>query len=214
MDDNIEQNIKKPLILIADDTPKNLQILGNLLSNEGYEIAAAVDSLQTLEICKDIIPDLILLDIMMPNMDGYEICRLLKESSITSEIPVIFITGKTDNDDIVMGFDSGAIDYITKPYNSTELIVRVRTHIKLKQSMDMQNKLISELQDALAKVKKLSGLLPICSGCKKIRDDNGYWNQVEEYVASHTEAEFSHGLCPDCLKRLYPEYAEDILDEV
>lgn len=124
---------KSQQILIVDDTPQNIKVLGQILSEEGYRIIIANNGIQTLKVVEKIIPDLILLDIMMPEMDGFETCRRLKENSITSEIPVIFLTAKVENDDIIKGFDLGAVDYITKPFNPSELLRRVKTHLELKE---------------------------------------------------------------------------------
>ena len=116
-------------ILIVEDTLKNIQVLGTILRNENYQINVAQNGVQALEVVQKILPDLILLDIMMPEMDGFETCERLKADPATKEIPVIFLTAKTEVDDIVKGFDLGAVDYVTKPFNSAELLARVRTHL-------------------------------------------------------------------------------------
>lgn len=180
----------RPLILIVDDVPKNLQVLGNILRNKNYKIAAATGGRQAVDMVDKIRPDLVLLDIMMPGMDGFEVCKEIKSRPETAGIPIIFLTAKTATDDIVKGFSAGAVDYVTKPFNAAELLARVDTHLKL---------------------KRLSGLLPICANCKKVRDDRGYWRQVEEYIAEHSDIKFSHGLCPGCVTELYPQLADEIL---
>ena len=129
----IEQN---PLILIVDDIPKNLQLLSSILSAEGYQIAFASNGHQALSVVESTSPDLILLDIMMPEMDGYEVCSKLKQNPKTAHIPIIFLTGRVETEDVVKGFQVGAVDYITKPFNTVELLVRVKTHIDLKLSKD------------------------------------------------------------------------------
>ncbi|MCP4219896.1 MAG: response regulator [bacterium] len=215
-DDHIREPEKEPeeektLILMVDDVAMNLQILGNILRRRGYRVAPANNGIQALEVIEELQPDLVLLDIMMPELDGYEVCRRIKENPKVNEIPVIFITAKVATEDIVEGFKAGAIDYVTKPFNPSELLARVSTHLELKKSRDREKKLVKGLKDALSKVKLLSGLLPMCSNCKKIRDDGGYWQQVEEYIGRHSEAHFSHSLCPDCVRSLYPEIADKIL---
>ncbi len=122
----------KPTILIVDDIETNLQILGTILSENGYELMIAQSGLETIDILKDAKPDLILLDVMMPELDGYETAKLIKSNPKTSEIPIIFITAKAETNDIVKGFDVGAVDYITKPFQSCELLARVNTHLNLK----------------------------------------------------------------------------------
>jgi CheY-like chemotaxis protein len=200
-------NEDKATILIVDDVPKNIQVLGHVLDKHGYLIAAATDGRQALAIVADVNPDLILMDIMMPIMDGFEACRRLKADPATRPIPIILLTAKTATEDIVQGFALGAVDYITKPFSAQELIARVQTHVELKRARDIQQALIEKLKEALKQVKQLSGLLPICSHCKKIRDDQGYWQQVEEYIRRHSEVRFSHGICPECVERYYPEFA-------
>ena len=118
-------------ILIADDTVRNLQILGEVLEREGYQINVAQDGQQALDIATKVSPDLLLLDVMMPVMDGFDVCRALKANPETAGIPVIFLTAKVETDDLVKGFELGAVDYITKPFNTTELLVRVRTHLSI-----------------------------------------------------------------------------------
>lgn len=210
-----EQNSqKKPVVLIVDDVPENIKVLGNTLRNRNYVISAALSGEQALEIInQSLSPDLILLDVMMPGMNGFEVCAKLKSSPATNEIPIIFLTAKTETEDIVKGFEVGAVDYLTKPFNTAELLARVRTHLELKAAKDRQKELIGSLEKALEEVKTLSGFIPICSYCKKIRDDKGFWEQVESYVGKRSTAQFSHGICPDCVKKYYPDMAEELLKD-
>jgi len=202
---NLLNEVHKPLILIVDDVPKNLQVLGTILEEQACDIAMATSGIQAFKIIADVLPDLILLDIMMPEMDGLEVCKRLKDSIETKDIPVIFITAKTEVEDIIKGFERGAVVYVTKPFNAKELQARVSTHLELKMSRDANKQLIEKLQKALTDIKQLSGLLPICSHCKKIRDDKGYWNQIEAYILEHSDAQLSHSICPDCAQEHYPE---------
>lgn len=127
----------KPLILIVDDLPENLQVLAGQITEIGYEVIPAYSGPRALAIVAKRKPDLILLDIMMPGMDGFAVCQALKGNSETADIPVIFITARTDTEDIVRGFQLGAGDYITKPFKPAELIARVRNHLELKSSRDL-----------------------------------------------------------------------------
>ncbi len=174
----------KPLILAVDDKPHNLQFLGKLLSDSGYEVGMAQDGQQALNFVKKSRPDLILLDIMMPDMDGFEVCKKLKADFSVQHIPVIFLTAKSDSNEVVRGFEVGGSDYVTKPFNSPELLARIKTQVEL---------------------KILKGLLPMCAKCKKIRDDEGFWQQVDLYIEEHSQITFTHGICPDCLTDLYGE---------
>lgn len=138
----------QPLILIVDDIPKNLQVLGSILNLESYQIAFASSGMQALTVLETTKPDLVLLDIMMPEMDGFEVCTYIKSNPDLKDIPVIFITGKAEQEDIVTGLKLGAVDYITKPFNTPELLTRVKTHIELKRSKDDIRKYAVELEQA------------------------------------------------------------------
>ena len=190
---------ERATLLVVDDMPENLTLMNSLLKDD-YKVKVANGGKKALKIAaSDSPPNLILLDIMMPGMDGYEVCRRLKENEGTKDIPVIFITAKSDTEGEAQGFDLGAVDYITKPFVHQIVLARVRTHLQLKRKTDL-------LEQALKEIKTLRGIVPICANCKKIRDDEGYWSQVEVYVQNHTEAKFSHGICPGCAKKLYPEF--------
>ncbi len=154
--DNFNKEDYKPLILIVDDIPKNLQVLSSVLSTRGYRISFASSGMQALSIIDSNIPDLILLDIMMPEMDGYEVCARLKKDGRTSGIPVIFLTGKAESLDIIRGLQMGAVDYITKPFNSAELLARVETHLELKRSRDIIVDYAEKLEQAEDELLRLN----------------------------------------------------------
>ncbi|MBN1414800.1 MAG: hybrid sensor histidine kinase/response regulator [Bacteroidales bacterium] len=120
-------------ILIVDDVPKNIQLLGSILKEENYELEFATSGKEALDWLESRPFDLVLLDIMMPEMDGFEVCRRIKENPATREVSVIFLTAKADFQSIIQGFETGAVDYITKPYNRKELLVRVKTHLTMQQ---------------------------------------------------------------------------------
>jgi len=194
------QNYK---ILIVDDMPKNIMVLGNNLMNEDYQIAYARSGQEAIELSESNDFDLILLDIMMPDMDGYETCNKIMANPKTKDIPIIFITAKNDFDSIVKGFDAGAKDYVTKPFNSSELLARVRTHLELKRSReelkvlnkDLEQKVAertSQLKDANDKLMKLdsakSSFLGIIS--HEIRTPlNGIFGSVEMLNDMHDDEE-------------------------
>jgi DNA-binding response OmpR family regulator len=180
---------KKPLLLIVDDNVRNFQFLGKMMAENGYESALARSGSQALDFVHKEKPELVLLDIMMPEMDGYEVCRELKSQKATSHIPVIFLTAKTETEGLVKGFEAGAVDYVTKPFKSAELLARIKTHIELKRARE--------------EIRTLRGIIPICAKCKKIRDDEGLWKQIETYIEKHSDALFSHDLCPECSKEIY-----------
>ena len=188
-----------PTILVADDTPSNLELVNEILGQE-YELIIAINGAEALELARTGCPDLILLDVMMPELDGLEVCRRLKAERLTASIPVIFLTALSDAEALLQGFQAGGSDYVGKPFNPEELQARVATHLGLKQALDRERTLRMALEAALAEVKQLSGLLPICAWCKKIRDDQGEWNQLEEYLSTRSEVDFTHGVCPECAK--------------
>ena len=149
------------------------------------------------------LPDLILLDIVMPEMDGLEVCRKLKEGEKTREVPIIFISALDEIENKMRAFSQGGVDYISKPFHAEEVLARVNTHLTLYSLVNSLEEKNKELQKAIEEVKLLRGMLPICSNCKKIRDDNGYWDILESYIVKHSEATFSHSMCPNCVKEIY-----------
>ncbi|UPU35680.1 response regulator [Geomonas paludis] len=187
----------KKTILVVDDIVENLIILYKVLRAE-YEVIGANSGQEALRLVHAAAPDLILLDIMMPEMDGYEVCRQLKQEPRLHDIPVIFISALYEEVDETRGFEMGAVDFITKPVKPAILARRMAVHLELKARKEALQRQNEELQAALSRVKELSGLLPICMTCKKIRDDQGYWNQLESYISEHSEVLFSHSYCPDC----------------
>lgn len=189
----------RPIILLVDDNPDNLHMLYQALKDE-YDLRSVTSGLDALKLAGELYPDLILLDIMMPGMDGYETCRKLKTTENIRGIPVIFVTALHDDLDEARGFEAGGVDFIIKPIKPLLLRKRVAAHIALKLRTDQLELRNKELEEANSKIKVLTGLVPICMSCKKIRDDNGYWNQLESYISQHSDALFSHGYCPDCAK--------------
>jgi CheY-like chemotaxis protein len=146
---------EKYTILVVDDIPKNIQVVANILGNLGYNVEVATSGQEALEIAFSEKIDLILLDIMMPEMDGYEVCKRLRQNEITKETPIIFLTAKTETDDIVAGFDVGGQDYVTKPFNAKELIKRVETHLDI---LSKNRKIKSFAKQLESKNDELNGL--------------------------------------------------------
>lgn len=149
----------KPVILIVDDVPNNLKILSRMLEKEGYVVILASNGPDALDITKSVLPDLILLDIMMPEMDGFEVCTILKENSLTKEIPIVFLTVRDEVNDIIRGFQSGSVDYIKKPFNLLELIARINIQIELKKSRDANQKYIKQLQETNEELNRTKNVL-------------------------------------------------------
>ncbi len=207
-------------ILIVDDDSISQKLLKGLLAKQGYgNILISNSGEHALELIKKDPPDLILLDVFMPGIEGYEVCRRLKADTATAHIPVIMVTGGAVQADeaIKKSFKAGAIDFITKPIRGIEFLARVKSGLIIKKNHDLlveeikqrktaekeKEKLIEKLEQASSEIKSLQGIIPICSHCKKIRDDKGYWNILEAYLQKHSDALFSHGICPDCSDKLY-----------
>jgi len=146
-------------------------------------------------------PRLAILDWMMPGMDGPEVCRRARAAPRTPPPYIILLTTRDSRADVVAGLDAGADDYMAKPFDREELRARVGVGVRMVELQQSLADRLRDLEDALARVKQLQGLLPICSYCKKIRDDGNYWNQVETYISAHSGAQFSHGICPDCFEK-------------
>lgn len=197
-----------PLILIVEDIPFQVRTLTAILSELDCRIAIAPSGEQALNEVRKHPPDLILLDLILPDMDGLVVLRTLQEQEAFHDLPVIILTAKGKPENIVAGLEAGAVDYIPKPFHPAELKARVKTHLRCRKMWNNQKALITELQEALGAVQQLSGLIPICAHCKKVRNDTGYWQQVEEYIAKHTAALFTHGLCPECVPIFFPEAAQ------
>jgi PleD family two-component response regulator len=202
---------KRAHILIVDDEPINIRILSSALLSE-YDVTPANNGFDAIRLMKEIRPDLIILDVMMPNLNGFEVCGIIKSDPDFTEIPVIFLTAMESAEAETQGLELGGIDYLTKPVNSDLLRLRVRNHIQLKERNDLvreQRDLLArqkeELQEALGRIKRLEGIIPICMHCKSIRHDDTSWQQLEKYISAHTEAVFSHGVCPSCLSTYYPD---------
>jgi PleD family two-component response regulator len=197
---------KKEKILIVEDHPATARLISHTLESD-YDILSANNGKEALEIVdreKEI--SLILLDVIMPVMNGYEVCQKLKENPLTENIPIIFLTMLESEEDEARGFDLGVNDYIIKPIMPIRLKTRIKNQLDLNRKSELLVKKNIELQKAVEHINTLHGILPICSYCKQIRNDGGAWQQIEEYVRANSEAEFSHGICPDCLKKNFPDF--------
>ncbi len=197
------------LILIAEDDPVTGEILARTLQRWQYNTMLVVDGAQAwdrLRTATD--PMLAILDWMMPGMDGPDVCRRVRQELPLANRYLLLVTAREGRGDMVAGLDAGADDYIIKPFDPEELRARVAVGVRV---LGLQQKLgerVAELQVALSNVKQLHGLLPICSYCKRIRGDDQYWQQVEGYIAEHSEAQFSHGICPACYATVSAELDE------
>jgi len=189
-------------ILVAEDKSVSRYILVANLHKWGYDVMEVEDGTRAWEALQaEDAPPLVILDWLMPGLDGIDICRQIRKSPRTRPIYLILLTARRGQEDKILGLQAGADDYITKPFNREELRARVQVGIRVLELQGALAQRVRELEEALSRVKTLQGLLPICSYCKKIRNDRNYWQQVEGYISDHSEAQFSHGICPECYAR-------------
>ncbi len=202
-------------VLIAEDDAVSRHLLEATLAKWGYEVVVTTDGLQALEALSQAdAPSLAILDWMMPGLDGSQVCVKARELAGERLLYMILLTAKGRKEDIVQGLTAGADDYVIKPFDRAELKARINAGERILRLQAELAARVKELELALANVKLLQGLLPICCYCKKIRDDKNYWQQVDTYVADHSEAQFTHGICPDCRDKIVkPELERLKLDQ-
>jgi phosphoserine phosphatase RsbU/P len=207
-------------ILIAEDDVTSRTMLAAVLKKSGHEVVVTRNGLEAWELLQN--PDsprLAILDWMMPLMDGLEVVRRVRTlptdrapactaPATARNVYLILLTTKGEKADVIAGLNAGADDYLAKPFHPGELNARVEVGRRMVEMKEALASKIEELHQALDQIKTLRGIIPICSNCKKIRDDDGYWNQLEAYIRDHSEAEFTHSICPVCVNKLYPTLAE------
>jgi phosphoserine phosphatase RsbU/P len=197
-------------ILIAEDDHVSRTVLERTLRGWGHDLVVANDGAAAWEaLLADDAPSMAILDWMMPGLEGPEICRRVRALARSVPNYLILLTAKGQINDIVTGLDSGADDYVSKPFDRQELRSRIRVGERILALQQGMVDRVNELERVLGQVKELKGLLPICSYCKAVRDDQNYWHRVETYIAAHSSARFSHGVCPGCWKDVVePEIAD------
>jgi len=238
-------------ILIVEDSPTQAEQLKYILEKNGHITWIAGNGRLAINYLEEHRPLIIVSDIMMPEMDGYQLCKIIKSNDKLKHIPVMLLTTLSEPEDVIKGLECGADSFMIKPYDEQTLISRINyillnvemrknvattemgleivfagkkhfitsnriqildllisTYENAVQKSRELEKTVRELRNANETIKTLKGLLPICAMCKKIRDDEGYWHQIEIYIRDHSDADFTHGFCPDCLKKFYPEYAK------
>jgi phosphoserine phosphatase RsbU/P len=203
-------------VLIAEDDEVSRQFLAATLRGWGFEVLAVADGAAAWQALAQ--PDaagepgpprLAILDWMMPGVDGLELCSRIRHSPAHSGTYLILLTSRGEREDMVRGLRSGADDYLVKPFDREELRARLQVGARvLRLQADLTARVL-ELEAALHSVRKLQGLLPICAYCKRIRNDQNYWQQVETYISEHTQAQFTHGICPECFAKIAPRELEN-----
>jgi YesN/AraC family two-component response regulator len=212
-----EEKTTVDTVLFVDDEVSILHSIERLVFREPYRKLYAESGPAALEILEKESVQVIVTDLRMPEMDGLSLLRIIKEK--WPDVLRLVLTGYTQVPQILATINSGEVyRYLTKPLGqSAELVVTLRQALEyqnlrrdrvgLVQQLEKHNR---ELEAAMSEIRQLQGMLPICSCCKKIRDEKGYWEQIESYISNHTEAVFSHGICPECMETQYPEFAKEI----
>ena len=197
-------------ILISEDDLTSRAMLSGVLKKNGFQVVETTNGLEALNALVQLdAPRIAVLDWLMPEIDGIEVVRRIRARETVQPPYLFLLTTLSGKGHIAEGLSAGADDYLVKPFEPVELIARIEVGCRMIAIQDRLSEKVSELEDALKQIKTLSGIMPICAGCKKIRDDQGYWNQVETFLSAHSEAEFTHGLCPDCINRLFPSVKMD-----
>lgn len=189
-------------VLVADDDKTTTLIVSAALRQWQCEVSVVHDGDAAWKHVVTQQPAMAILDWMMPGLDGPTLCRRIREREASAAMYVVLLTSRDSRADLVAGLDAGADDYLTKPVDREELRARVHVGMRVAALQTRLQERVVELQDALSKVTKLEGLLPICSYCKSIRADEHSWHQMERYIAEHSDAQFSHGVCPSCYEKV------------
>jgi YesN/AraC family two-component response regulator len=198
-------------LLYVEDEPVTRSTIAAMLERQIQTVYQAGDGKAGLKAFKAHRPEVVITDIRMPVMGGLDMAREIR--ALAPRTHIIVTTAHNDTDFFLDAIDIGIDQYVLKPVSLDLLFAAIRKSqeilglervIKFKDAE--QKRLIKELQQALASIKTLTGLIPICASCKKIRDDQGYWNQLEAYISEHSDAEFSHGICPECAIKIYPNF--------
>jgi len=192
-------------VLVAEDDPASRRVLEVALGRWGLDITVVEDGTEALSALQaEDGPPLAVLDWMMPGVDGVEVCRRLRASEENRPLYLILLTARVDREDVVVGLDAGADDYITKPFDNSELKARINVGRRVVELQQALRSRVDDLQNAMDHIQRLQGLIRICMHCHRILDDRETWQRLEEYLEEHSDATFSHGLCPDCLEEHYP----------
>jgi len=190
-------------LLLAEDNPVARDAMATLLTKWEYEVTAVGDGMAAWQVLQQPdAPRLAVLDWMMPIMDGLEVCQQARQHLQQNPPYLILLTGRNTEDDLVTGLNGGADEYVMKPVSTAELQARLQSGERIVKLQTNLADRVHQLEQALGRVKQLHGLLPICSYCKKIRDDQNYWCQVEDYISANSETQFSHSICPDCYESI------------
>ncbi len=201
-------------ILIAEDEPVSRLVLSTFLKGWGHEVVVAGDGLEARRLLSEEgAPPVAILDWMMPGIDGVEVCRRVRAEAKGPRAYLILLTAKGGKADAVEALEAGADDFLAKPFDRNELKARLHAGLRIVELQRGLANRVRELELALEQVKVLSGLLPICSYCKKIRGGQDYWQSVESYLCEHSDLRFSHGICSQCYDSVVTPQLEKHFDD-
>jgi DNA-binding response OmpR family regulator len=198
-------------VLVADDDRIAATVLSQTLRQWEFDVTVVSDGAEALRHLLaqgPSTPTLAILDWMMPHLEGADVCRRVRLEMPLANMYLMLLTSLESKASIIAGLDSGADDYLVKPFDPGELRARINVGMRVLSLQERLAERVTELQEAMANVKVLHGLLPICSYCKRIRGDDQYWTQVESYISERSDAQFSHGICPPCADVLEKEIEE------
>jgi len=194
-------------ILIADDDPIGRTLALRALADCGVDVNIAEDGHVAWGLVRERTePTVLVLDRLMPGIDGLDLCRRARLLPVSPPLYILMVTSASETADITAGLEAGADDYVVKPFNAAELKARAQVGMRVVALQEGMARRLADLEQALANVKQLRGLLPMCAYCKKIRVDDKYWQQLEGYLSDHSDAEFTHGVCPEC----FPAVLRDV----
>ncbi len=197
-------------VLIADDGLTIRRLLETYLSSWGYDVVSVSDgNAAWKELQNPDAPRLVILDWLMPGMDGVDVCRKARQLEHGNLFYIIIFTSLEDKKDLVTALDAGADDFIIKSFDKDELRARVKVGERVARLKSELDNRVKELEESMAHVKLLQGILPICMHCHQIRDDKEVWQRMDKYLAEHTDVMLSHGLCPECYEKHYPDFYEN-----
>jgi len=186
-------------ILIAEDEIVSSALLQSDLKLWGYDAIAVANGSEAMKVLSaPDAPELAIIDWLMPSVTGLEVCQRVRELNKPIPAYIILVTARNRKEDIIEGLRAGAQDYVTKPFDSEELRARIEVGARMVELQQQLAGRVAELEEAGRRITQLHGLLPMCRRCRKIRDDGGYWSEVETYIARNFDAKFTEGLCPQC----------------
>jgi len=202
----VVMNAETNRILVAEDHYVSRHLLERNLANWGFSVASAEDGEEALGILDgENPPSIAIIDWMMPKLDGLEVCRRVRARKDRPYLYLLLLTAKSQKEEVAAGLEAGADDYVIKPFDPDELRARLKVGQRVVQLERTLAKKVCDLEQALADVRKLKELIPICMYCKSVRDDKDYWHQIEEYIHDETGSDFTHGICPKCLAKMEKE---------